>query len=124
VSDPSGAAGAPETDPETSEILPTSETASPEAESDDDLIWDEEPVGSRAEVVLAYLADQLVDDHEAVIIESEPGRNGGTRLSLRVASDDMGKVIGRRGRVAQSIRSVVRAAGAAEGHDVVVDIVD
>jgi uncharacterized protein len=78
----------------------------------------------RAEVVLAYLADQLVDDREAVSIDREPARNGGTRLSLRVAGEDMGKVIGRRGRVAQSIRGVVRAAGAAEGHDVVVDIVD
>jgi uncharacterized protein len=97
-------------------------------ESDDawdaDPAWDSELAGSRAETVLAYLADQLVDDHDAVLIESEPSRNGGTRLSLRVASEDMGKVIGRRGRVAQSIRAVVRAAGAAEGHDVVVDIVD
>ena len=83
-----------------------------------------EAEGDRAEAVLAYLADQLVDDHDAVVIDREPTRNGGTRLSLRVASDDMGKVIGRRGRVAQSIRGVVRAAGAAEGHDVVVDIVD
>jgi uncharacterized protein len=80
--------------------------------------------GDRAEAVLAYVADQLVDDHEAVSIERDRARNGGTRLSLHVADDDMGKVIGRRGRVAQSIRSVVRAAGAAEGHDVVVDIVD
>jgi uncharacterized protein len=82
------------------------------------------PDGGRAELVLAYVADQLVDDHDAVSIDRERARNGGTRLALRVASDDMGKVIGRRGRVAQSIRSVVRAAGAAEGHDVVVDIVD
>jgi predicted RNA-binding protein YlqC (UPF0109 family) len=89
----------------------------PEAEATD-------PAGDRAEAVLAYVADQLVDDHEAVSIDRDRGRNGGTRLSLHVADDDMGKVIGRRGRVAQSIRSVVRAAGAAEGHDVVVDIVD
>jgi len=79
---------------------------------------------SRADAVLAYIVDQLVDDREAVTIDAEPARNGGTKLSLRVAADDMGKVIGRRGRVAQSIRSVVRAAGAADGHDVLVDIVD
>ncbi len=48
----------------------------------------------------------------------------GIKLSLHVAPDDMGKVIGRRGRVAQSIRSVVRAAGAKDGVDVIVDIVD
>jgi predicted RNA-binding protein YlqC (UPF0109 family) len=112
------AAGASRTDPEATSDVDTE----PSWESDE--TFETESGGDRAEIVLAYLADQLVDDHDAVIIESEPGRNGGTRLSLRVASDDMGKVIGRRGRVAQSIRSVVRAAGAAEGHDVVVDIVD
>ncbi len=90
---------------------------------DGDAAADDADAG-RAMSVLAYLADQLVDDHDAVGIESEPGRHGGTRLSLRVAQGDMGKVIGRRGRVAQSIRGVVRAAAASEGRDVVVDIVD
>ncbi len=84
----------------------------------------EELDGGRAHSVLAYLADQLVDDHEAVTIDVERARNGGTKLSLRVAAEDMGKVIGRRGRVAQSIRTVVRAAAAADGADVIVDIVD
>jgi predicted RNA-binding protein YlqC (UPF0109 family) len=79
---------------------------------------------ARAEAVLAYLAANLVDDQEGVSIESEPSRNGGTKLSLHVAASDMGKVIGRRGRIAQSIRTVVRAAGAGDGHDVIVDIVD
>jgi predicted RNA-binding protein YlqC (UPF0109 family) len=78
----------------------------------------------RAGAVLAYLAANLVDDPDRVTIESQPGRNGGTRLSLRVAPEDMGRVIGRRGRIAQSIRGVVRAAGAGEGLDVTVDIVD
>jgi predicted RNA-binding protein YlqC (UPF0109 family) len=82
------------------------------------------PTAPRAEQVLSYLATNLVDDADSVSIDSEPGRNGGIRLSLRVGSDDMGRVIGRRGRIAQSIRGVVRAAGAAEGRDVSVDIVD
>ncbi len=47
-----------------------------------------------------------------------------TDRAERVAPDDMGKVIGKRGRVAQSIRTVVRAAGAREGISVNVDIVD
>lgn len=86
---------------------------------------DETPTeGGRADAVLAYIVDQLVDDRDAVTIDAEPARNGGTKLSLRVAADDMGRVIGRRGRVAQSIRSVVRAAGASEGRDILVDIVD
>ncbi|HET9690313.1 MAG TPA: KH domain-containing protein [Acidimicrobiales bacterium] len=77
----------------------------------------------RATAVLTYLATRLVDDPARVEIDAAPSR-GGVKLSLRVGADDMGKVIGRRGRIAQSIRSVVRAAGAADGVDVSVDIVD
>lgn len=78
---------------------------------------------ARARAVLSYLATRLVDGPDQVSIESTSSRNG-VKLSLHVAPDDMGKVIGRRGRIAQSIRSVVRAAGASEGVDVSVDIVD
>ena len=73
--------------------------------------------------VLDYVARAIVDNPEAVEIEAEPGRRG-VNLRLHVAPDDMGKVIGRRGRVAQAIRSVVRAAGAREGVEAQVDIVD
>ena len=45
-------------------------------------------------------------------------------LRLHVAPDDLGRVIGRRGRVAQAIRAVVRAAGSRDGIDAAVDIVD
>jgi len=79
--------------------------------------------GGRAQSVLTYLVEQIVEDHESVHIDATETRHG-IKLSLHVAPDDMGKVIGRRGRVAQSIRSVVRAAGAKEGLDVLVDIVD
>ena len=79
--------------------------------------------GGRAKAVLAYLAGRLVDEPSAVRIETSENRQG-IKLALHVAPDDMGKVIGRRGRVAQSIRSVVRAAGARDGVDVFVDIVD
>lgn len=94
------------------------------ADVDDDE-WDDEPEvdGGRARAVLLFLARQLVDDPESITIDAGETRSG-IKLSLRVAPDDMGKVIGRRGRVAQSIRSVVRAAGAKDGLDVVVDIVD
>ena len=77
----------------------------------------------RATAVLTFLATRLVDSPDRVEIDASPSRNG-IKLSLRVAADDMGKVIGRRGRIAQAIRSVVRAAGAADGVDVSVDIVD
>lgn len=79
--------------------------------------------GGRAAAVLSFLASRLVDEPDAVRIETAENRQG-IKLSLHVAPDDMGKVIGRRGRVAQSIRSVVRAAGARDGVDVFVDIVD
>lgn len=87
--------------------------------------WDDgAPVdGGRARSVLAFLAARLVDEPDAVRVETSESRQG-IKLSLHVAPDDMGKVIGRRGRVAQSIRSVVRAAAARDGLDVFVDIVD
>lgn len=86
--------------------------------------WGDDAVdGGRARAVLSFLAARLVDDPSAVSIETGESRQG-IKLSLHVAPDDMGKVIGRRGRVAQSIRSVVRAAGARDGVDVFVDIVD
>ncbi|MGH9054380.1 MAG: KH domain-containing protein [Acidimicrobiales bacterium] len=87
--------------------------------------WDDhDPVdGGRAESVLSFLARQIVDDTDSISIGASETRHG-VKLSLRVAPDDMGKVIGRRGRVAQSIRSVVRAAGVKDGVDVIIDIVD
>ena len=80
--------------------------------------------GDMARSVLEYVAKSIVDEPDSVIIDVEEGRRGDVRLSLRVSPDDMGKVIGRRGRVAQAIRAVVRAAGAREGLEVGVDIVD
>jgi predicted RNA-binding protein YlqC (UPF0109 family) len=79
--------------------------------------------GDIAYAVLDYLAKSIVDEPDGVEIEREAG---GTVVVLRlhVAPDDMGKVIGKRGRVAQAIRTVVRAAGAREGISVNVDIVD
>ena len=69
--------------------------------------------------VLEYLATQIVDSPDDVEVEVD-----GNVLRLHVAPDDMGKVIGRRGRVAQAIRTVVRAAGEKDGAEVSVDIVD
>jgi predicted RNA-binding protein YlqC (UPF0109 family) len=87
--------------------------------------WDETPEvdAGRAKRVLELIVGSLVDDPDAVRVDASETRHG-VKLSVRVGPDDMGKVIGRRGRVAQSIRSVVRAAGAADGIDVIVDIVD
>ena len=73
--------------------------------------------------VLDYLAQALVDEPDEIQI-TEDKRNGAVDLRLSVSKEDMGRVIGRRGRVAQAIRTLVRAAGAREGVEASVDIVD
>ncbi len=91
--------------------------------ADDDEVGGNQAVGASSRAVLEYLAKSIVDDADSVVVEVEQGR-GGVSLRLHVASADMGRVIGRRGRVAQAIRTVVRAAGAREGIEADVDIVD
>jgi predicted RNA-binding protein YlqC (UPF0109 family) len=73
--------------------------------------------------VLTYLARALSNDPDSVMIQTEERRNG-LRLNLHVAPDDMGRVIGRRGRTAQAIRTLVNVAGAKDGIQATVDIVD
>ncbi|MDQ3569341.1 MAG: KH domain-containing protein [Actinomycetota bacterium] len=80
--------------------------------------------GGTARSVLEYMARQIVDEPDAVLIELDERAANRVDLRLHVAPDDMGKIIGRRGRVAQAIRTVVRAAGAREGVETTVDIVD
>ena len=94
-------------------------------ELDDDLDDDfgNRVEGGTARAVLAYIARAIVDEPDAVVVEAEE-RRGGVMLRLHVAPDDLGRVIGRRGRVAQAIRAVVRAAGSRDGIDAAVDIVD
>jgi predicted RNA-binding protein YlqC (UPF0109 family) len=73
--------------------------------------------------VLTFLARSLSNDPDAVAIDTED-RRGGIRLNLHVAPDDMGRVIGRRGKTAQAIRTLVNVAGAKDGVQASVDIVD
>jgi uncharacterized protein len=73
--------------------------------------------------VLTYLAKALSNEPESVEVETE-ARRGGLRLNLHVAPADMGRVIGRRGRTAQAIRTLVNVAGAKDGVQASVDIVD
>ena len=67
--------------------------------------------------------ETLVDDPSGVEISSSKFRQRAS-LHLSVAPDDMGKVIGRKGRTAQAIRTIVRAAGSRDGLDTFVEIVD
>ena len=93
-----------------------------------DVELDEEVDGNRREgstssAVLEYVAKAIVDDPDSVVVEVDEGRRS-VSLRLNVSPDDMGRVIGRRGRTAQAIRTVVRAAAARDGLDAHVDIVD
>ena len=76
-----------------------------------------------AQAVTEYVVRELVDDPDAVSVELVDGRRGPT-LEVNVGPGDMGRVIGRRGRMANAIRTVVRAAAAKDGVEVDVDFVD
>jgi predicted RNA-binding protein YlqC (UPF0109 family) len=76
------------------------------------------------EDLLGYLARALVDDRDAVSVESFEEEDGTIVLELSVAEDDMGKVIGRGGRTVNAMRAVVRASAVKRGRRVVVDVVD
>ena len=73
--------------------------------------------------LLAHLARQLVDDPDAVEV-NEVQQEGATVLQLRVAKEDVGKVIGRQGRIARALRTIVRASGAHQNERVQLEIVN
>ena len=73
--------------------------------------------------LVEVIAKALVDDPDSVAVsERQDGRT--TVIEVRVADSDMGKVIGKQGRIAKAIRSVVKAAAAKEDKKVIVDIMD
>ncbi|MHB1421239.1 MAG: KH domain-containing protein [Bacillota bacterium] len=71
--------------------------------------------------LVEFLAKTLVDQPEAVVVNEVEGERA-IILELRVASQDMGKVIGKQGRIAKAIRTLVKAAATKEGKRVVVEI--
>ena len=73
--------------------------------------------------LLAHLARPLVDDPDAVEV-NEVQQEGATVLQLRVAKEDVGKVIGRQGRIARALRAIVRASGARSHRRVVLEILE
>ena len=82
-----------------------------------------EGTGSAMRAVVEVVARALVDRPDDVHV-TESSRRGMTVVELTTAPGDMGKIIGRQGRVAQAVRQVVRAAAAHDNADVAVDIVD
>jgi predicted RNA-binding protein YlqC (UPF0109 family) len=73
--------------------------------------------------LVEFLCRELVDDPDAVQV-TESSDDRGMRFEVRVAPEDMGMVIGRGGRTAKAIRSVVRVAATRQGTSAYVDIVD
>ena len=74
--------------------------------------------------VLDYLVKQVVEAPDAVTVSTSEGRRSGLQLDVRVGDGDMGRVIGKRGRIAQSIRTVVRAAAVKDDVSVDIEFVD
>jgi predicted RNA-binding protein YlqC (UPF0109 family) len=73
--------------------------------------------------LLLYMAKNLVDNPEAVSV-NEITDEDGLVLELRVAPEDMGKVIGRQGRIAKEIRTIIKTVAQRDGVKVAVEIVD
>lgn len=73
--------------------------------------------------LLLYMAKNLVDNPDSVSVTETKGDEG-TVLELRVAEGDMGKVIGRQGRIAKEIRTIIKTVAQRTGEKVTVEIVD
>ena len=79
--------------------------------------------GGTARAVLDYITRSIATEPDAVVLEADDsGRT--VRFRIHVAQRDMGRMIGRRGRVAQAIRTLVRVAGSRDGVETNVDFVD
>ncbi len=73
--------------------------------------------------LIEYIANQLAEDQSQISVK-EYEDNGRVRIELKVAKDDMGRVIGKGGRVANSIRVLLRVAAARESKRATLDIVE
>jgi predicted RNA-binding protein YlqC (UPF0109 family) len=80
--------------------------------------------GEIVEKVVTYLVTQIVDDPDSVKVEIVADGDDAVVAEVRTAKSDMGRVIGRRGRVARAIRSVASIAGDEEGLAVEVEFLD
>lgn len=73
--------------------------------------------------LIEYIAKSLVEHPEEVVVQ-EYGSGNRIRLELSVSKDDMGRIIGKSGRVANSIRTLLRVAAEREGKQVTLDVVE
>ena len=77
-----------------------------------------------AQAMCHFVVTSIVDDTEAVQVTASASDSGAVRLDVSVAQGEMGRVIGKRGRVAHAIRTLVRAAGSCDDVDIEVEFVD
>jgi predicted RNA-binding protein YlqC (UPF0109 family) len=80
-------------------------------------------VGARARAAVEHIAKHLVDDPDGIFVDANE-RGDNVTLLVHASPGDLGRIIGKRGRVIQSVRQVARAAGAAEGVRVSVDVAE
>jgi predicted RNA-binding protein YlqC (UPF0109 family) len=80
-------------------------------------------VGARARAVVEHIARALVEDPDGVDVEVREQR-GQVTLTIHASPGDMGRLIGKRGRVIQAVRQLTRAAAATEGTRATVDVAD
>lgn len=110
------------TDPDT-EFEDTNVDDVDEVDDDEGFDPNRKPAAT-ATTVLEYLVRAVVDDPDGVEVNVNDDRLDRVQLNVTVAPGDMGRVIGRRGRVANAIRTVVRAAAVRDDVDVDVEFVD
>jgi uncharacterized protein len=74
--------------------------------------------------LVEYLGPWLLDEPDEMEINETEGDRGAMVLEISVAPDDMGKIIGKRGRIIRSIRALARAAGQRDDRSIMVEVVD
>jgi predicted RNA-binding protein YlqC (UPF0109 family) len=79
--------------------------------------------GALVRATVEHVVRSIVEDQDAVTLEVREGRRG-LEVAVHVAPADMGRLIGRRGRVVQALRTLARVAAAREGTDVTVEVED
>lgn len=74
--------------------------------------------------LLIFLAKSLVENPDDVVVDEAGEKEGAAVLELRVAPTDMGRVIGKQGKIAKAIRTIVKSSAQREGKKVIINIVD
>lgn len=73
---------------------------------------------------IEFIAKHLVDNPSAVVVEEKAGDENKSVISLKVSPEDVGKVIGKQGKTAQALRTLLTAVSAKEGKRMVLEILD